>query len=300
MYGTIMKSLSHNVRYYKIRGGKKKKGEIPLRNLDGIDLVWTLSTFYNYYGAMDENFIREIKKKNIKLATYTTISTTHPLQEWAKSYEIYDYVFLQNKVIVERLNNKKIRYMPFGYYPDQYYPINRKLKYDVSFMGYPQTNLPFDQDLRCKILKEVNNHFRIKIYGKGFAKRMERVKTYRFKSHRKQRNVYNNTLINLDIPYINSSLSEYRNALHLKNRFFEIPACKSFLITKRFKEAENIFKEKVHCEYYDNVEDLLDKIEYYLKNPQQAKIIAKNAYKEVKSKHTFTHRFKQMFEFIEQ
>lgn len=297
-YGKIMKSLGHNVKYFEIKN-KSKKQEIPLSILNGIDLVWTCSTYYNYYGTIEENFIDLIKKRHILLVTYTTISTTIPLQEWTKTYDIYDYVFLHNKEIVKKLNSKKIKYMPIGYYPDQYYPLSKKLKCDISFMGNPQTHLPPDQDQRCKILKSVSEHFAIRIYGKEFAKRIEGIKIYGFKTHREQRNVYNSTLINLDIPYINSSLDEYKNILHFKNRFFEIPACKAFLLTMKFPEAEEFLKDNVHCSYYNNLEELLCKIEYYLRNPDEAREIAEQGYLEVKDKHTFWHRFKEMFEIIE-
>jgi len=296
--GEVMKSLGHNVRYYGIES-KSKKGKIPITNLKGIDLVWSLSTFYNYYGAMDEDFISEIKKRQVLLVTYTTISTMHPLQEWARTFDIYDYVFLHNKEIAARLNNPKIGYMPSGYHPDQYYPVNKKLKYDISFMGSPQTNLPTEQDLRCQILKLVADKYPIRIYGKQFANRLKGVKVFPFKSHKEQRDVYNSTLINLDIPFINSPLDDYRKLLHLKNRFFEVPACKSFLLTMRFPEAEDILKDKVHCAYYDNPDDLLDKIAYYLKRPHEAQEIAERGYIEMKNKHTFRHRFERMFEIIE-
>lgn len=297
-YGEIMKYFGHNVKYYNIK--KKTKGKsIPIHTLKGIDLVWTLSTFYNYNGIMDEEFISTIKKKGILLVTYTTISTQVPLGEWAKTYEKYDYVFLQNKKIVSMIDNTKIRYIPLGYHPDQYYPLhNKKLKHDISFMGSPQTTVPVEQDLRCKILNQVAKRFAIRIYGKEFAKRLKGIKTYKFKTNRKQRNVYNSTLINLNISYINSTLDVYKNVLHLKNRFFEIPACKGFLLTQRFPEAEDIFQDNIHCTYYDNTEDLLCKIEYYLKNPNQAREIAERGYVEVKNKHTYWHRFKEMFEII--
>lgn len=69
-YGEIMEYLGNNVKYYNIQ--RKIKGKcIPIHTLNGIDLVWTLSTFYNYHGIMDEEFISTIKKRGILLATYT-------------------------------------------------------------------------------------------------------------------------------------------------------------------------------------------------------------------------------------
>jgi spore maturation protein CgeB len=296
-YGEIMKALGHKVKYYKIKI-KMKKGKIPTRKLTGIDLIWTLSTFYNYYGAIDEEFIKEAKRRGILFVTYTTISIGTPLREWTKSYEPYDYVFLQNKELVKRINQRKVMYMPLGFYPEQYYPNKKQNKYLVSFVGSPQTTVPPEQDLRCQILQAVAQKYDLIIYGKKFANRIKGVPIRAFQTHKQQRNVYNSTLINLDIPFINSPLPEYRNMMHLKNRFFEIPACKSFLLCGRSPEAENILKDGFHCAYYDDIEDLLEKIQYYSKNPKRAQEIAEQGYLEVIKKHTFRHRFEDMFNII--
>lgn len=296
-YGEIMEAMGHKVKYYEIKN-KTKKGKVPIKNLDGIELIWTLSTFYNYYDVIDREFIEEGKRRGILFATYTTINTAVPLWEWKKSYEPYDYVFLQNKEIVKRINQPKVIYVPLGFYPDQYYPEEKENKYPVSFMGNPQTTVPPEQDLRCQALRAVAQKYDLTIYGKEFAKRMKGVPILPFQTHKEQRNVYNSTLINLDLPFINSILPEYQGLMHFKNRFFEIPACKSFLLCKRFSEAEDILNDKIHCAYYDDTEDLLEKIQYYLENPEKAREIAEQGYLEVKKKHTFQHRFEKMFSII--
>jgi len=165
-------------------------------------------------------------------------------------------------------------------------------------MGSPQSNLPPEEDLRCYTLKAISKKYKLTIFGKAFRKRMSGVPIHRFQSIRSQRNVFNSSLINLDLPFINSSLPEYRNMNHLKNRFFEIPACKSFMLSGRSSEAENIFQDGIHCVYYDNLDDLLDKIDYYLNHPQEMEEIRERGYREAIGKNTYYHRFKKMFKII--
>ena len=296
--GAEMEALGHKVRYSKIKR-KKEKGKISLNQLKGVDLIWTLSSHYNYFGAIDEAFIKASKKRDIPWVTYTTIDTLIPLKEWIKSYDIYDYVFIHNKELVEKINQPKIRYMPIGVYTHQFYPLKRKQKYQVSFVGSPQSNLSPEEDLRCQVLEAVTQNYDLTIFGKAFRQRISNVPIHRFQSIRKQRNVFNSTLINLDMPFINSSVPEYRRMTHLKNRFFEIPACKSFMLSGRSAEAESIFKDGIHCVYYDSTSDLLDKIDYYVKNPEEAKKIGERGYVEAITNNTYRDRFKKMFNIIE-
>ena len=100
------------------------------------------------------------------------------------------------------------------------------------------------------------------------------------------------------MPFINSSVPEYRWLAHLKSRFFEIPACKSLMLSGRSAEAESIFKDGVHCVYYDNTSDLLDKIDYYVNNPKEARVIGERGYVEAITKNTYLHRFEEMFKII--
>ena len=50
--------------------------------------------------------------------------------------------------------------------------------------------------------------------------------------------------------------------------------------------------------YYDNYEDLLAKVEYYLSHDAERKEIAENGYEKVCAEHTIARRIREMIEVI--
>ncbi len=66
-------------------------------------------------------------------------------------------------------------------------------------------------------------------------------------------------------------------------RTFEAPATGAFLLTQRTSEqAEELFKEKEGIDCFDSVDELVSKIEFYLKNDDLRRLIADNGKKRVK------------------
>ncbi len=66
-------------------------------------------------------------------------------------------------------------------------------------------------------------------------------------------------------------------------RTIEVAACRSFLLTERTKEqAEQLFKEGSSIECFNDINDLTNKISFYLSNPDARSIIIRNGYAEAK------------------
>jgi len=64
-------------------------------------------------------------------------------------------------------------------------------------------------------------------------------------------------------------------------RVFEALGCKRLLLTDRSQEVGELFRDGEHLAMYDGVEDLVDKIEKYLANPEEREKIALKGFKEV-------------------
>lgn len=81
-------------------------------------------------------------------------------------------------------------------------------------------------------------------------------------------------------------------------RFFEVLACKGFLLSDRVPSAARLLKDCLV--FTDGGKDLEDKIEYYLTRPKERKEIAENGYQYVKHNATVQAVAKRLFEYVQE
>jgi len=103
--------------------------------------------------------------------------------------------------------------------------------------------------------------------------------------------LYSKSAINLNItvPQIRDSFS---------HRAFEIPACGGFLLSDYRPEAENFFDLNKEIVCFKDINELKDKIRYFLKHPEERKSIADKGRERVLSEHTYIHRLKKIIKII--
>jgi spore maturation protein CgeB len=73
----------------------------------------------------------------------------------------------------------------------------------------------------------------------------------------------------------------------------------AFYLNTNTKGTNEIFQPGVHYDVYNDADDMIERIIYYLMNEQKRKDIAKEGQKEVQEKHQFKHRLAQIIEDIE-
>jgi spore maturation protein CgeB len=78
----------------------------------------------------------------------------------------------------------------------------------------------------------------------------------------------------------------------LRLRDFEIPICGGFYLTQNCKQLNELFIPGEHLETWNDFSELLDKISYYLKHPQERNAIAQSGIKHCLKYHTWENRFK--------
>lgn len=289
-YADEMAGLGHNVSLLLV-ADKKAPSLITGQQIKDTkpDLLFLLSPFYIANKVITDEAIGWAKNRGTPIVCYSTLNTQVPFTEMDATWKVFDVFFAQQKQLTMHLKSIGVNahYVPLGFYPDQY---------PVSFMGNPQTTVN-GSDKRVRYVKALAGHG-IKVWGKAFKGKGVEAKSY--SSHTQQREVYAQSKINLDLPFINSAHPFYANMYHLKNRFLEVPATQNFLLTARCKEFTDILGEDMVGYYDDSPEGLRMAVHKYLGDDALRQKMAVRAHVEVMAKHTFGHRFKRIFNIIGQ
>ena len=83
-------------------------------------------------------------------------------------------------------------------------------------------------------------------------------------------------------------------------RSLEIPACGGFFLAERTEAHENFYLEHIEAEFFSSDEEMIDKIDYYLKNEDKRLKIALAGYEKVqKSGFRWKDRMEKCLEFID-
>ena len=101
--------------------------------------------------------------------------------------------------------------------------------------------------------------------------------------------IFRQSKINLNI-----SLRSIRSGIPL--RAFDIMGCGGFLLSNFQRDFLDYFVPGEDFVFYENKEDLLWKIDYYLEHEEERQAIARNGYDKVSAGHTYRHRIKEMLD----
>lgn len=104
--------------------------------------------------------------------------------------------------------------------------------------------------------------------------------------------VFKKSKINLNI-----SLRGIRSGIPL--RAMDIMGCGGFLLSNFQSDFLDFFVPDEDFVFFENKEDLLRKIDYYLIHEDERKVIAKNGHDKVAAGHTYRHRIKEMLALCE-
>jgi len=95
---------------------------------------------------------------------------------------------------------------------------------------------------------------------------------------------------------VNCSADLFGHGLNL--RVFEAMACGALLVTDKVLDFEKLFRDGEHCVVYDDIPDLLDKLEHYLTHLDEAQAIASRGHEVVLEKHTYADRAREVLGLI--
>jgi len=165
-----------------------------------------------------------------------------------------------------------------------YRKLNLPLKYDVTFVGQPHGN-------RREIIQSLRGSgINVHAWGNGW-------KSGRL-SQEEMIRVFNQSRINLNLTKAstpNQGARDDQNPEQIKGRSFEIPGCGGFQISELAEDLGNYYEIGKEIVCFEDVDDLREKVCYYLSNEDERTAIAQAGYQRTLREHTYTHRFVDIF-----
>lgn len=142
---------------------------------------------------------------------------------------------------------------------------------------------------RVDTFKYLSEKFEVDIYTASDTKEIPKLKNHgTIMTHTKMPIVFNKSTINL-----NPTSKPIRSGIPL--RIFDLLACEGFVLCNYQSDLLNEFLPGEELDIYSSIEELEEKIRYYLSHTDVCREIAHNGYEKVSKRHTYPLRLEQMF-----
>lgn len=228
------------------------------------------------------NTIKQISKKH-KVINWTG-DVRYPLPQ--HYIDIGKEIFLtlytnMNDVVKTRTHNINSDFLQVGFDDVDFTPVGDTHNYfqPILFLGsnyldsinFPLSQLRYDM---VKLLKqEFNSNFGL--YGTGWLNKDGILTRYT-----EEATAYRTCKLAIN-------LSHFDYSRYTSDRMFRIMGSGALCLTHRYKDIDQDFNVGEDLVAWDNLDELVDKIKYYISNDYERQRIATNGYKLSKSKYTW-------------
>jgi glycosyltransferase involved in cell wall biosynthesis len=209
----------------------------------------------------------------------------------------------QVQTLKEMLGEGKVRFLHHGYSSDVHYPPEKELldETQVPDVLYIGTYTSHKEILFAQV-KRACPEIRFVIYGNGWNpdKCDEVLKT----------SIVNRPIFGANFAQL-ANASKINLAIHMgvaddtgwqdlvSTRSFELPACGGFMLHIDNSEIRQLFEVGEEIDVFSSVDDLCEKIRFYLKNESLRKKMAHKAYKRCVPTYSYDQRAREIAAFIE-
>lgn len=145
---------------------------------------------------------------------------------------------------------------------------------------------------RIRLLSMLSEKYNVDLYTGSDTSMLPKVNNRGFaKTYSEMPIIFHESKINL-----NFTSKPIQTGLPL--RIFDVLGCGGFLITNYQEQLSEAFEIGMDLEVYSSAEELLEKVDFYLKNDEIREKIARNGHEKVKKYHTYKIRIQQMLSCI--
>lgn len=171
-------------------------------------------------------------------------------------------------------------YLPEGANPNKYVNKNVVKDIDISFVGARYGN-------RFAVIQALQDKgYKVQVWGKKWPKGKI--------SFEEMINVYNRSKIVIGFARTSSK----PKITSIKGRDFEVPICGTFYLCEYNSELCDWFVQGKEIIFWEDIQDLLKKVDYYLKHNNEREKVTLNAYNKCIAEHTWLNRLAVIFKTI--
>ncbi|NDV24509.1 glycosyltransferase [Desulfovibrio sp. JC022] len=245
--------------------------------------------------------LKRLRKDNVKTAMWF-VEDFRLFTYWQSFAPFYDvFAVIQKEPFfgeLKQIGMENVLYLPLAAHPDIHKPeeLNsidaRKYGGDVSFMGagYPNRRMAFRKLI----------HHGLKIWGTEWDGDHVLEPYVQFGGRRISSDecvkIFNGTKINLNLHSSINADELVSGGDFINPRTFELAACGAFQLVDKRSLMPEAFDEG-ELAHFDNLEDLDQKIGYYLAHPEERKKYIEKARVRVLKDHTYEVRMQSLIDF---
>jgi len=293
--------LGHETRSANYREIIPKVTTVPLKILRRGLIRWFVRDYNNYLLATSENFqpeifmavkgayiraetLRKLRRRGVRTYNfYPDVSVFAHDRYIPESLVEYDHIFstktFHKEDLGKRLGISNISYVPHGYDPDVYRPVEltdwdrARYEADVCFIA---SHTAKKESLVAAIARAIPG-IKIKIWGNLWRQRCRSSELdSAIMGQPLEGTAYAKAIQASKISLgINSEVvpgSSFGD--FMAQRSFEIPACGGFMLHERNEEVRRFYQEDQEVVLFDGPDELVEKVDYYLKHDDERKAIA--------------------------
>jgi len=284
-----LRSLGHEVHFFEARNAKIYPNYATLNCalLDAVEEIQPeiLFTVQRDYELWIET-ISAIRARGVLAITWTTddswkfrevsrfIAPVYDAVATTYKYRLEDYLRcgMPNAILSQWATNSSWLRPPRPF---------KDCKYPVSFVG-----MKYGQ--RCRIIEKLQKAG-ISVYCFGYGWPAGTVTAEQIPE------IFNQSAISLNFA---ASSRLFSNENQVKARTFEAPGAGTLLLTDVAPGLEQYYEIGKEIDAYENIPQLIEKIQMYLKNPQLRDRVARAGYERTVYSHTYENRLRELMEAV--
>lgn len=296
----VLKEMGHEVELFDYAAETQRLGKSAMNKklLERVQDWQPAMSMFSLYTDQFEPLVVEQLRQHTKTLCFFHDDTwrVEYSRFWAKYFDFFTTPDVHGEMKYREIALPNAIYFPFGCNEK----ISRKLdilkKYDVSFVGgwHPYREWVIKRIRKAGISVEVVGYG----WPKGEIDQEGMVSL--FNESRINLNLSNSA--SWDVRYLMSSpralssrMRSKKTIEQMKARIFEVSGCGAFQLSYYVEGLTNCYDIDKEIVVYTDVDDLIDKIKFYLKHDALRENVAEAAYQRTIKEHTFAIRFHEVF-----